>query len=98
MQYSSRLTYTGQFSGTHHLAGTDATVTWDAGYSYADRNEPDRRIVSNMAGIGSTDDLADVVTGNDNIKRYFQTLGDHIASASGNYVQQLAWGGVSDPR
>ena len=50
-----------------------------------------------MAGIGSTDDLADVVTGNDNIKRYFQTLGDHIASASGNYVQQLAWG-VSDPR
>ena len=27
MQYSSRLTYTGQFSGTHHLAGTDATVT-----------------------------------------------------------------------
>lgn len=94
MQYSSRLTYTGQFSGTHHLAGTDATVTWDAGYSYADRNEPDRRIVSNMAGIGSTDDLADVVTGNDNIKRYFQTLGDHIASASGNYVQQLAWGGI----
>jgi outer membrane receptor protein involved in Fe transport len=82
--YSSRLTYSGQLSGTHNLRANQ-TLTWDAGYSFASKAEPDRRIVANYAGIGSEDDIANVVTGNDNISRYFQSLRDHSAAVAVNY-------------
>lgn len=97
MQYSSRLTYTGQFSGTHQLNSTDGTITWDAGYSYANKNEPDRRIISNNAGLGSVeDDTQGIITSNENIRRFFQQLNDNIASASFNYQQGLdIWGAAS---
>ncbi|MDR2936791.1 MAG: TonB-dependent receptor [Rikenellaceae bacterium] len=88
MLYSSRLTYTGQFSGTHDLE-RGGTFGWDAGYSYANRNEPDRRIAVYQAGIGSLADIPSVELRNDNIKRYFQTLDDHIVSAAANHKQPL---------
>jgi outer membrane receptor protein involved in Fe transport len=84
IQYSSRLIYSGQFSGTHDLSPS-GTLTWDAGYSYASKNEPDRRIVNNYAGIGSEEDIPFVTTHNDNISRYFHDLYDHIVSAALNY-------------
>ena len=93
MLYSSRLTYTGQFSGVHDLDNS-GTLGWDAGYSYANKNEPDRRIVSNYAGIGSPDDIPTAQVRNDNIKRYFQRLDDHIASASANYKQPFGMGKI----
>ncbi|MDR1199030.1 MAG: TonB-dependent receptor [Prevotellaceae bacterium] len=84
IRYSSRLTYSGQFSGNHNLSDNQ-TMTWDVGYSYANRSEPDRRIVSNQAGIGSMEDIPSVTTVNDNISRYFQDLYDHNVSAAVNY-------------
>jgi outer membrane receptor protein involved in Fe transport len=84
IQYSSRLIYSGQFSGIHDLSPSDY-LTWDAGYSYAGKNEPDRRIVNNYAGIGSEQDIPSVKTSNDNISRYFQNLFDNTASAAVNY-------------
>ena len=84
IQYTSRLTYSGQVSGTHNLSA-NSSLLWDAGYSFANRNEPDRRIVSNQCGIGSEDDIPLAVTLNDNIKRYFQNLADHSFSAAVNY-------------
>jgi outer membrane receptor protein involved in Fe transport len=86
IQYSSRLIYTGQFSGMHSLSSS-AELSWDAGYSYAGKNEPDRRIVNNYAGIGSEDDIPFVKTGNDNISRYFQRLSDNTFSAALNFRQ-----------
>ncbi|GHT47412.1 outer membrane protein [Bacteroidia bacterium] len=86
MQYTSRFTYSGQFSGVHDLS-PNRNLTWDAGYSYANKNEPDRRIVTNQAGIGSLEDIPSVVTFNDNIDRYFQKLHDHNVSAAVNYKQ-----------
>ncbi|MDR1407485.1 MAG: TonB-dependent receptor [Tannerella sp.] len=88
MRYSSRLTYSGQFSGTHDLSH-GRTWSWDAGYSYAGKNEPDRRIVTNQAGISSMADIP-VPTGNDNINRYFQDLHDHTVSAAVNYKQTFS--------
>ena len=84
IQYTSRLTYSGQISGTHDFA-SNKTLTWDAGYSYANRHEPDRRIVTNQAGIGSEKDIPYVTTTNDNISRYFQNLEDHSLSVAVNY-------------
>lgn len=85
MLYSSRLTYTGQFSGTHDF-NNKGTLGWDAGYSYANRNEPDRRIVRNQAGMGTPEDTPPP-TSNENIRRYFQKLNDHNVSAAANYRQ-----------
>jgi hypothetical protein len=88
MLYSSRLTYGGQFAGKHEL-GSVSTLNWNAGYSYAGKNEPDRRIVTDMAGIGSRNDMASAVLINDNIKRYFQSLHDNALSASGDFTSNL---------
>ncbi|MDR1330569.1 MAG: TonB-dependent receptor [Tannerella sp.] len=88
MLYSSRRTYSGQFSGTHDLS-PGKTLTWDAGYSYAGKSEPDRRIVTNQAGVSSIADIP-VPTGNENITRNFQHLHDHTLSAAVNYSHTLA--------
>ena len=84
MQYTTRTTYSGQLSGNHDLSTTQ-NLTWDAGYSYAKRYEPDRRIITNQAGIGSANDITSVLMLNDDISRYFQNLEDHGASAAVNY-------------
>ena len=95
MLYSSRLTYTGQLAGTHHLTDRDATITWNAGYSYASKDEPDRRIVENYAGISDNSDIVEgLKTNNEHIKRYFQNLQDHIASASLDYEQTFTGGRI----
>jgi TonB-dependent receptor len=89
MLYSSRLAYSGQFSGVHDF-GANQSFHWDAGYSYANKNEPDRRIITNQTGIGTPDDIPSVTVENENIKRYFQYLYDHTVSVSLNYEQTLA--------
>jgi TonB-dependent receptor len=84
MLYSSRLTYSGRFSGTHDWK-TNQTFSWDAGYSFANKSEPDRRIVTNHAGISNPEDAATIETSNDNINRYFQELRDHNLALALNY-------------
>ncbi|MDR1054604.1 MAG: TonB-dependent receptor [Prevotellaceae bacterium] len=90
MLYSSRLSYTGQLSGVHDFAKNDQTIDWTAGYSYAHKGEPDRRIVANLAGIGSPEDIPNVIVRNENITRYYQNLNDHIISASLNYKRKFS--------
>jgi outer membrane receptor for ferrienterochelin and colicin len=89
MQYTQRLTYSGQLAGAHDLS-PDQRLTWDAGYSYADKSEPDRRIVANQGGIGSRDDIPTAVIGNDNVSRYFQELHDNTVSAALSYRRSFA--------
>ncbi|MDR2065408.1 MAG: TonB-dependent receptor [Prevotellaceae bacterium] len=84
MRYSSRLTYSGQLSGAFDFS-SNQNLTVDIGYSYASKDEPDRRIVSNQAGIGGVEDIPSVTTINDNISRYFQNLYDHNISTAVNY-------------
>jgi outer membrane receptor protein involved in Fe transport len=57
----------------------------DIGYSHAVKDEPDRRIVNNQAGIGSIEDIPSVTIVNDNISRYFQNLYDNNISVAVNY-------------
>lgn len=96
MLYSSRLTYTGQFSG-HHTLGDNAssTIEWNTTYSYAHKDEPDRRIVKNIGNMPA-DGVAkpNMPTYNDNISRYYQNLDDNIVSMSANYKKKFdgsAW-------
>ena len=92
LYYSSRMTYTGQLSGTHLLdMDGDNRINWTAGYAYANKNEPDRRIVSNLGGIPADGNISpDIATYNDNIKRYFQKLDDNVVSAAVDYTKKFS--------
>jgi outer membrane receptor protein involved in Fe transport len=47
-QYSARTTYSGQLSGNHKIQNSDDhKLDWNAGFSYANRIEPDRQNRSN---------------------------------------------------
>ena len=91
LYYSSRMTYTGQLSGTHLLDYDGSnTINWTAGYSYANKNEPDRRIVSNLGSLPADGSISpDIATYNDNIKRYFQDLDDNVVSGSVDYTKKF---------
>ncbi|MDR0605269.1 MAG: TonB-dependent receptor [Bacteroidales bacterium] len=86
--YSSRLTYNGQLSSSYEFT-PHQTLTWDAGYSYANKTEPDRRIITNHAGVGNMGDIPDLTT-NESINRYFQHLDDHTGSVAVNYSHKFA--------
>ena len=88
MLYSSRPTFGAQFAGTHTL-NPSTNLKWSAGYSYAGKSEPDRRIVTSMAGIGGREDIPAAVPTNDNIKRYFLSLNDHATSVSSDFARDF---------
>lgn len=91
MLYTSRLSYTGQLAGNHTF-GTDKnnTIDWTLGYSYANKNQPDRRIVSNKEGITQGEVVPDnQETYNDKISRYYQQLDDNIASVAADYKRTM---------
>ncbi len=85
--YSSRTTYNGQFTGKHSF--DNGKLDWSAGYSYANRNLPDRRRYM----LNDNDKTGDIAlnTGND-ISREFTSLNEHIASANINYQRDFQFG------
>ena len=78
--YSSRSTYNTQLTGKHTW-GADQ-VDWIAGYAYANRNLPDRRLIERT-------DRTDNRMGIYRISREFTTLGEHILSANANYRHEF---------
>ncbi len=84
--YSSRSTLTSQLTGRHTLENRQK-IDWSAGYSYANRNLPDRRIykVDDSQNANGTLQLTD---GN-NITRYSTYLYEHIGSANVNYEKKF---------
>lgn len=91
MLYSSRLTYTGQFAGNHIFGKSlSNTLDWNTTYSYAFKDEPDRRIIKNIGNMPS-DGIAkpNLPAYNDQIMRYYQNLDDHIVSAAANYHKKF---------
>ncbi|GHV00005.1 hypothetical protein FACS1894159_04960 [Bacteroidia bacterium] len=86
--YQSRTTYSGQFSGKHHLSDRrDNRVEWNAGYSYSNRYQPDRRIVERQTdptnGIPSYDIFQS------SIQRFYTALDEHMATGGVNYSLKL---------
>lgn len=94
--YSSRMTYTGQLSGKHKLSRDESNIfDWNLGYSYANKNEPDRRIINNLGSIPADGNITpDVPTYNDKITRYFQKLDDNVFSASLDYTKKFSGGSI----
>lgn len=85
MLYTSRLSYTGQLAGNHIFDETKGSILdWNLGYSYANKQEPDRRIIKNMVGY-SGQDINTLKTYNDKIQRFYQSLGDNVMSGAVDY-------------
>lgn len=94
MLYNSRLTYTGQIAGSHKLGREHShDIDWNASYSYANKREPDRRIITNSAGVNDQEEIDySMKTANQSISRYFQKLDDNIFSLSVDYKKKFEKG------
>ncbi|MCI2081834.1 MAG: carboxypeptidase-like regulatory domain-containing protein [Bacteroidales bacterium] len=86
----SRITYSGQFSGEHDLSG-GGTLVWRAGYSYADKNQPDRRIVNRQENDLHGDRYYGMMGIDQNdIERDHIGLHEHMCSAGADYEGRLS--------
>lgn len=85
--YSSRSTYNGQFTGKYSF--DTGKLDWSAGYSYANRNLPDRRRIL-LSDVEESNVIA-LATGND-ISREFTRLDEHIGSINLNYQHDFQFG------
>ena len=95
MLYQSRLTYLGQLAGNHFLDEHKLhSLSWNVGYSYAYKTEPDRRIIVNQAGMSEGADVSQLKVGNEEISRYFQSLSDHLFSGSVDYKGSVNLGSI----
>lgn len=82
--YSSRSAYNGQLAGVHDLGR--GRLEWNAGYAYADRNLPDRRIINRQQNdIYGDDRYGQMQIDQNEIQRDFTRLSEHIVSAGLNY-------------
>lgn len=77
--YRSRTTYNGQFTGKHTLPHDE--IDWNASYSFANRNVPDRRryLLNNSINTSSIE----IPTANE-LSREWTHLNEHIASVAAN--------------
>ncbi|MDR1556248.1 MAG: TonB-dependent receptor [Tannerellaceae bacterium] len=79
--YTSRTTYSGQLSGSHHFREEVNKAEWTAGYAYANYNEPDRKDVKSMLRTSGGESRYYV----SDPTRYYQELDDHSFSFSTHY-------------
>jgi hypothetical protein len=89
--YTSRGAYTGQLSGNHTLS-TKTRLDWTAGYSYANKNQPDRRIINKDEETSSADRNGQFKIDQNEITRDFIRLDENMYSFAVNFNRQLAFG------
>ncbi len=81
--YWSRTTYTGQLAGAHRIGKQE--VEWNAGYSYAGHNQPDRRIINREENLIYGDRYyGQMAIDQNEISRDFVELDEHTISGAVN--------------
>ncbi len=96
-RYSSRGSYNGQFSGGHDF--DRGRLDWTAGYSYANRHLPDRRIINRQENdIYGDANYGKMQIDQNDIQRDFTRLVEHIASAGVNYEHTFREGKSFAPK
>ncbi|WP_192823142.1 TonB-dependent receptor [Rufibacter sp. LB8] len=86
LRFESRTLYTGQLQGTHDFNDLKTTVTWNGGYSYTNRNEPDYRRLRTQRDIGSNDKFAVAFKPTASLAdagRFYSDLNEHVYTGSG---------------
>jgi len=96
IMYTSRTTYSGQLSGKHRFSEDQTKLDWVAGYSYANRYEPDRKIITARLNDDATSPYYNQygIDGND-VKRNYQNLDEHAFSGGASLEQQFNIGDFS---
>jgi hypothetical protein len=90
-QYSSRTTYSGQFSGNHKLFDNDnQSIDWNVGLAYANRIEPDRQNWSQKEVSPDSYEfvLPDVPSINE-LGRLFMKNHEYISTAGVNWENKI---------
>jgi hypothetical protein len=87
--YSGRTIYSGQFAGTHTLSEA-AGLDWTLGYAYANKQQPDRRIINRKQNdFGESDPhFGQMMTDQNDIERDFVRLHEHITSMTANFAYE----------
>ncbi len=92
--YNSRTTYSGQLAGTYDR--TESKFDWEAGYNYANRRQPDRRIYTREEnGFVGDSHYGEMYVDQNDIERYFTRLDEHIVSIAANYTRDIAIGDLT---
>ena len=95
--YTSRTSYNGQFAGVHTLGS--GRLDWSAGYAYADKHLPDRRIINRQQNdIYGDEHYGEMQIDQNEMQRDFTKLVEHIASAGVNYTQTIREGSTFAPQ
>lgn len=91
--YSSRTTYNGQLTGAHNR--DNSRLDWSVGYAYANKNQPDRRIINREENsfVGDPNE-GKLRTDQNEIKRFFYRLDENIGSTTLDYQRELNLGGL----
>ena len=91
--YMSRTTYSGQLSGTYNRE--TSKFDWGLGYSYSNKNTPDRRVVKwNENGFPDDKHFGEMEIDQNDITREFTRLDENIFSATTNYKKDLSIAGI----
>lgn len=83
--YSSRPTFNTQVTGQHTVG--ENKIDWSAGYAFAQKDLPDRRLIERT-------DRTDQTMGIYRISREFSILNEHTMSVSGNYSREIRIGSI----
>jgi len=87
--YNSRLTYSGQFAGKHTLA-VDNDLDWTLGFSYANKKQPDRRIINwEENGFQGDEHYGEMMIDQNEISRDFTKLNEYTYSLATNYIHNF---------
>jgi len=94
--YMSRSTLSSQISGKHTWSKNDTHLDWVVGYSYANRHEPNRNIVTYRLNQDSlSPGFGKYRTFSSDIKRFYQSLNEHVVSVGSNLEKHLYIGAFS---
>ncbi|MBK5721995.1 TonB-dependent receptor [Dysgonomonas sp. Marseille-P4677] len=89
--YSSRLAYSGQFAGKHTLTQRD-NLDWVLGFSYSNRNQPDRRIINwEENGYPGDAHYKEFQIDQNDITRDFNKLNEYNYTLSTNYTHDFTF-------
>jgi TonB-dependent receptor len=95
-QYSSRTTYSGQFSGNHKLnEKTDEKLDWNVGFAYANRIEPDRQnwsMKENSDGVYEY--VLPTVPSINELGRLYLTNHEYVGTLAANYERKVEMGSI----
>lgn len=93
-RYTERSVYSGQLEGRHELKPNISKITWLAGYTRADRSEPDWKRVITARAQGATDEVPFVVvipysTSASNASHFYQDLNEYNVTNRLDYQRKF---------